>query len=241
MKITVLASGSKGNATIIETKKHNILIDAGITLSNAQKRINELPNIDVIIITHSHDDHIKGLKSFIKKYHPIIYTKSPELADLIMYDQLFYNDDIILDDIQIKLFELSHDVKCTGVSIKETEKELIYMTDTGYISKKIISKITNKDIYIIESNHDIDMLREGKYPFYLKQRIMGDCGHLSNTTAAEYLKKVIGPNTKNVILAHLSEENNTYEKAKITTEKIINNNIKLYIATQEESLETIEV
>ena len=234
MKIKVLASGSKGNATLITTENNNILIDAGITLSNAIKRTSNIPVIDTILITHTHDDHIKGLKSYIKKYKPTIYTISKELENLIEYDNINNQDTINLEDIEINLFELSHDVSCGGFRIIEnkTKKELIYITDTGYL---------NQNMYIIESNHDTNMLMNGKYPFYLKQRIMGDKGHLSNNQASDYLKKVIGDNTKTVVLAHLSEENNTKELAYETIKKVLDDNITLIIAPQEEALETIEV
>ena len=243
MKIQVLASGSKGNATLITTKNNNILIDAGITLTNAIKRINDIPIIDTILITHTHDDHIKGLKSYIKKYKPTIYTLNKELKNIIEYENIHNQDTIVLEDIEIKLFELSHDVSCNGFKIIEnnTNKELIYITDTGYLNQKILKQIKNKDMYIIESNHDTKMLMEGKYPFYLKQRIMGDKGHLSNNQAADYLKKIIGDNTKTIVLAHLSEENNTNLLAYETTKKVLNDNISLIIAPQEEALETIEV
>lgn len=241
MKVTILASGSKGNATIITTKYHNILIDAGITLANAQTRIENFPDIDIIIITHTHNDHIKGLNSYIKKFKPTIYTKSKEIKDIISYDNIKDDRIINLDNLEIKLFDLSHDVQCCGISIKEDEKELIYITDTGYLNQKIINQIINKDIYIIESNHDIDMLRNSSYAFYLKQRIMGDKGHLSNHKTCEYLKKIIGSMTNTIVLAHLSEENNTNELAEKEAKKVINKNIKLYIAKQQEALEPIEV
>lgn len=241
MKATVLASGSKGNTTIITTQNYNILIDAGITLENAKNRIKNFPNIDIIIITHSHIDHIKGLKSYVKKFQPIIYTQSPEIKTILEYDNIKDDKTIVLDNLAIKLFDLSHDVQCCGISIKEAEKELIYITDTGYLSQKIINQIKNKELYIIESNHDIEMLRTGPYPFCLKQRIMGDKGHLSNDKTCQYLKKILGPTTHTVILAHLSEQNNTKELAEKSIQKVIKENINLYIAEQEIALEPIEV
>lgn len=238
MKITILSSGSKGNATIIETNKHNIMIDAGITYSKAKERMPKIPKIDTIIITHCHSDHIKGLKSFIKEYNPNIYMLDKDIYE-IDNKKVSYGENFILDDININLFEVSHDVKCSGISIIENNKELIYITDTGYINNKILKNIVNKDMYIIESNHDIEMLRNGTYPFYLKQRILGDSGHLSNDTTAKYLKKIIGPKTKTIVLAHLSEENNTPSKALECSSKVINKDINLYAATAEEALNTI--
>ena len=244
MIVKVLSSGSKGNATIVKNNHITILIDAGITLKNAEKRINNnIKNIDIIILTHIHDDHIKGINSYLKKYHPVILTQieKEELESKINYDNIIYDNNYNIDDIKINLFNLSHDVKCSGISIKE-DKELIYMTDTGYINNKILTQIENKDAYIIESNHDIEMLRNSKYPFYLQQRILGDRGHLSNEDAAKYLEKIIGKNTKNIVLAHLSQENNTPSLALSTTKNKINNNdITIYIAKQDEALDWIEI
>ena len=238
MKIKVVASGSKGNLTLIENNKLKILIDAGISLKKLEERLKEkIDNIDIIIITHTHDDHIKGLNSYIKKFNPLIITQSEELATLNINNAQEYEK----NDIKIKLFNLSHDVKCSGVSIKGT-KELVYITDTGYINSKVLDIIKNKDMYIMESNHDINLLRNSKYPFYLKQRILGDRGHLSNEDCSKYIEKIIGENTKNIVLAHLSEENNNKELAYDKTyEKIKNKDIKLEVAMQDEALDWIEI
>jgi len=245
MKITVLGSGSKGNSTLIETASYNILIDAGLTLKNIETRLNKpLPKIDAIIITHTHSDHTKGLKALMKKYKPIIYTQTEELKTMFLYDNINYEKKINIKGIEIDLFDLSHDVPCSGVLIKEDNQELVYITDTGYISRKVINKIVNKNIYIMESNHDVELLRNSTYPFYLQQRIMGDKGHLSNKDANKYLKKLIGKNTKYIVLAHLSEENNNEKLAYEEEKELLENNQqieKLYIAKQEQILETIEV
>ena len=238
MRIKVVASGSKGNVTLIDNDNVKILIDAGISLKKVEERLKEkINNIDIIIITHSHDDHIKGLNSYIKKFNPLIITQSEEISS----SNIFNCQEYKVNNVKINLFNLSHDVKCSGISIKGT-KELIYITDTGYINSKILENIKNKDMYIIESNHDIEMLRKSKYPFYLQQRILGDRGHLSNESCSKYIEKIIGEKTKNIILAHLSEDNNTKELAYQTTyEKIKNKNINLQVATQNEALDWIEI
>jgi len=244
MKITVLASGSKGNATIIETNQKTILIDAGITLKNAAKRYQkEIAKIDAIIITHSHDDHIKGLRSFLKKYHPKLYSNSPELQEKIDYPTISTRK-IEEEDITIELFEVSHDTPCDGLLITENETQFVYITDTGYLKETILEKLKNKDLYLLESNHDIELLRNSNYPFYLQQRILGDKGHLSNKDSASYLKKMIGQNTKQIILAHLSENNNTEELAEQETKEVLKTlpyDIKLTIAKQDIPLEKIEL
>ena len=246
MRVTVIASGSKGNATLIETEKHNILIDAGLGYLTVRKRLNKtLPEIDIILITHVHDDHIKGLTSFIKRYKPLIYTKSPEIFEKTLYDNIYIEDNYLDENLEIDFFPLSHDTTCYGIKVKENNKELVYITDTGFIHEKVIKKIKNKDFYILESNHDEEMLRNSRYPFYLQQRIRGDKGHLSNEMAASYIKKIIGNNTSYLVLAHLSEENNNPGialKNAINALEETDSKLKgLFIAKQDEPLESIEV
>jgi len=243
MKVTILASGSKGNSTLIETTDKNILIDAGLPLSNLEKRINKsLPKIDILIITHTHTDHIGGIKSVLKKHSPKIYTIEHNLNEKIPnYDDIKYENKIEEQDLNIKLIELSHDVPCLGVIIKSNEKELVYITDTGYIKEKYLNEYKNKYIYILESNYEPEMLRNSSYPFKIRQRIGSDKGHLSNDDTCRYIKTLIGNNTKYLCMAHISEENNTPEivKEKVTNtiEKIDNNIKKVIICSQEEAIE----
>src|SRR5699024_1080680 len=116
----------------------------------------------------------------------------------------------------------SHDAKgSVGFLITEDDNSIVYITDTGYINRKYFPLLENKNIYYIESNHDEKMLMDGPYPYYLKQRIISDEGHLSNDTTAKYLKKLVGDNTKYIILAHLSEHNNKEELAYIATSEAL--------------------
>ena len=193
MKITILSSGSKGNSTLIETNKTNILIDAGLPLKNLKERLKkDLPTIDILIITHSHSDHTKGLKSILKHHNPKIYMQEQGADEIIDYGKINHESKIKIEEVEINLFPLSHDVPCTGVHIKEKDTELVYITDTGYIKQSILNSYKNKDIYIIESNYEEEMLMNGSYPFYLKQRIRSDKGHLSNKDTCRYLKTLIG-------------------------------------------------
>lgn len=240
MEVTVIASGSKGNCTLIKTSNKNILIDAGITASAIKKRIGAVPKIDLLLLTHLHIDHIAGLSSIAKKIKCPICTPITDIKNLTSLP--VFNESIYQDkDLEITFFPLSHDVECYGILIKDASKELVYITDTGYLSLKNLKFIKNKDMYIIESNHDINKLMNGSYPFYLKQRILGDSGHLSNSSTAQYIKKIVGNRTKNIILAHLSEENNTEELAYEEVSKVINDQVVLHIAKQHEALELIEV
>ena len=244
MIITNLASGSKGNASIIETEKVNILIDAGLPFSNLSKRLTKkFPKIDILVLTHTHSDHIKGIDSFIKKYNPTIITTENEKEEKLQkYENIKYLKEIEIDNVKIETFKLSHDVPCIGLIIKEKEKELVYITDTGYIKEKTLDKLKNKDMYILESNYDEEMLMTGSYPFYLKQRIRSPKGHLSNHDTLRYLKYLIGPKTKYIALAHLSEENNDPKIVKENVKDLKNekNNIKkITIYSQEKVNVTI--
>ena len=245
MKVTVISSGSKGNSTLVETKSKNILIDAGISSKEIKKRLNKDINIDLLFITHAHIDHIKGLKSVYKEFKPTVFTRNEEVIEKNICDITYFDKPYILDDLEVSYFNLSHDSDCIGIKIKENNKELVYITDTGYINYRNEEKLKNRTFYIMESNHDVEMLKNGNYPFFLQQRILSDSGHLSNEECARYLVKYIGEKTKEIYLAHLSDENNDPDKALNTVRGILEeydihfNNI--HIAHQKERTNLIEI
>ena len=150
---------------------------------------------------------------------------------------------LYINDLNIELIHTSHDAPSSvGFIFSYQGKSLVYVTDTGYINRKYLTKMVEKDAYIIESNHDEIMLMDGPYPRFLKERVISDQGHLSNTTTAKYLKKIVGKNTKNIILAHLSETNNTEELALETTKRELEGkNINIIAAKQYEGSPMIEV
>ena len=240
MKVRVIGSGFRGNATIVETASCNILIDAGLTYKNISERLGgDVPNIDIVVITHTHKDHIGGLKSVLKK-DPIVYTMS-DLGNLVSYDKINNERQFSIGDTSLKLFDLSHDSYCCGMIISDGDKQLVYITDTGYINKNVLEEIGNKDIYIMESNHDVDMLRHSSKPFYLQMRILSDEGHLSNEQALTYLKGLVGSRTKCVILAHLSLENNDSNLVYDTMRNGLNDDIEVLVAKQFEALEEVVI
>ena len=237
MQLSVLASGSKGNSCYIKTNNHSILIDIGLTSLTIEKRLKQIDvepkNIDTILLTHTHVDHIAGLRVFVKKYKPKVYLSREMYRELKLDlpDYEFLEDEIKIDTLLIETVQVSHDVECNGYILTENNKSIVYITDTGYIHEKNYEKLSNKNIYVLESNHDIEKLMTGKYPYHLKQRILSSRGHLSNDETAYYLKHLIGPDTEKIYLAHLSEENNTPEKAYNTTkERIKDTNIELIVA-----------
>lgn len=248
MKIVMLASGSKGNVTYVEHKDTRILIDIGKSCSYIEKKLHEIDvepqTIDAILITHTHTDHINGLRIFYKKYKPTIYIMPTMLTVLSEFleefEYCYLTKQIKIDDFEVEVIKTSHDVAdSVGFLINN---KLVYITDTGYLNKRYIPILSNKSVYIMESNHDIEMLYNGTYPYHLKKRIASDVGHLSNNMSAKYLSQMIGETTKHIVLAHLSEENNTKEKALATLTNIIGNDnkVNIVIAEQEERTPVIE-
>ena len=205
MKVVVLASGSEGNSTFISSKNHKILIDLGKNAKYIKDQLTAIgedaKEIEAIIISHTHKDHTSALKVFLHQYHPAVYITEKQYLDLdylkdydnvVKYDEEFYIGDILISSIQQKVVSL---------------------TDTGYLNHKYFKALSNCDYYLFESNHDVEMLLNGKYPTWLKQRIVGTLGHLSNKDSSFYLSKLIGDKTKKIVLMHLSHENNTEQKA----------------------------
>jgi len=254
MLVSVLASGSKGNSTLITTDRVKILIDAGKNqkyLETALNQINlSLKDIDYILITHTHADHTSALKTIVKSHKPTIVLTELMYQDLDYlknYENiLLLTDNLELEDLVIENIKTSHDTSDSrGYIVTQGNSSVVQITDTGYLNQKYFKKLQNKTIYIFESNHNIEMLMHGRYPKWLKARVSSDVGHLSNESSAFYLTKLIGENTKEIILAHLSEENNTPELALETlNNEFAENNIKfnnIVVAKQEERTDLIEV
>ena len=247
MKFCVLSSGSKGNCTYIEIGNHKFLIDIGTNFLYTSNKLNEIgvdpKEIEAVFITHIHDDHIGGLKRFIKMVNPMVYLtkKIYDNFPIELVKWKFLENSITIDDINVDSIKLSHDTpECKGYIFEINNKQLVYITDTGYINIKHHAKLQNKTAYIIESNHDVDMLMNSKRYRPLKMRILGDEGHISNKDCAYYLSKFVGNNTKLIVLAHLSEEANTPILALETVKKEIKD-IDIILAKQNERIELIEL
>lgn len=223
MKIYILGSGSKGNSTLVQVGNKNILIDVGFSfksLTEKLKQINVFPkDIDYVFITHDHSDHISGLKVLLNKTNAKVYIDERIISS---YDYILgrenvvklSDENVIEGNILVKSVPTSHDATSScGYLIECDNESMVLVTDTGYIHEKHLSYLKNKNYYLIESNHNVEMLRNGRYPIKTQQRILSPEGHLSNEYSAMYMTKLLGEDTRKIVLCHLSEENNTEELA----------------------------
>lgn len=252
MQIFILGSGSKGNSTLIKVANTTILIDVGFSyksLCEKLKSIDVYPkDIDYVFITHDHSDHIAGLKVLLNKINAKVYIDK-RIIDV--YDYIIGNDNVeeLLDEnilegnILVKSIPTSHDATAScGFLVEYKDESMVIITDTGYIHERNLSFIKNKNYYLIESNHNVEMLRNGRYPIKTQQRILSPQGHLSNEYSAMYMTKLIGSNTKKIILCHLSEENNTEEVAMSTYKEIFDSeDIKFSNISCAKQREVVEV
>lgn len=221
MRFNIIQSGSKGNATIVEHNGCVLLIDMGITLKSLRDGLamwnKQLLNIDALLVTHSHGDHTSGIRYLDPL--PIYCTKETYSKGDVHYVEV--GKSFYIKDIEITPIEASHDaINAVGYILCSDGEKLVYLTDTGFIPDFTIDLIKNADYYIIEANHDRKMLLKTNRPEILKQRILSDCGHLCNEDSAFYMADCIGPKTKEIVLAHLSQEANTPEKALSAYEKV---------------------
>ena len=221
MFFDIIGSGSKGNGTLIFSPKATLLIDMGIPLERLEEELHrfnkEVKDIDGVLITHNHTDHIKGIKAFSpKKIYSLKGTVPGSLSNVVELNKSFN-----VGDFKITAFPTSHDaINPCGFVIECENEKLVYMTDTGCYLSNNTSLLKNPTYLIIESNHDIQMLLHTHRPMELIQRIMSEYGHLCNEDSAFATLEIIGENTEEIILAHISEEANTPELALKAYEKI---------------------
>lgn len=223
MKYYILASGSKANATLIKGPKTAILIDLGLSLREYRNRLSlfdlDENEVDAVLYTHKHADHLTP--QFPRVANGNIFAPNETLpADASFYEVTPYVP-FTINEFTITPLPTSHDAPNSVGYILETDHDkVVYMTDTGYISTRNLALMANASLYIIEANHSPTMLLQTNRPFDLIQRILSDTGHLSNEASAHYLAELIGPRTKAIVLAHLSEEANSPEVALATMDKV---------------------
>lgn len=235
-----LYSSSSGNTFLLENDNSNILIDVGVTF----KAINEglksknktIDDVDAVIITHEHIDHIKALPLICRKRPNIPVYACGRTADYLKETldeknipsnirKVYYNEPFNIKSFNITPFEISHDaIMPCGYNIKINNKKIAYATDLGYVSEDVYLNLKQSDYIILESNYDSTLLDFGKYPYNLKRRIKSPTGHLSNEDCANTIARLAKDGTSNFILAHMSQNNNSIELAKNTLDSILNYN-----------------
>jgi len=221
-----LASGSSGNAALLSCEGTHILIDMGISCKRVCVALRSLgltpEDLTAVLVTHEHSDHIKGLETYVKKYHtPVCSTPAVSrqlsyriagIEPLLRPVQL--GGTVVFGPVEADSLPTSHDCQeSTAWHFTTPDGRIGYLTDTGMIPEKTGRRLLGAELLILESNHDIEMLRAGRYPYPLKRRILSGQGHLSNGAAAAYAAESVRAGTRTVVLAHLSEENNTPEAA----------------------------
>lgn len=225
MEISVLASGSNGNSCLVEDKGTSLLIDAGKSCKETESRLNSLgkslENADAVILTHSHIDHSQSVGVISRRYNlPVymtnqVFEESRGLGELEL-KQFSLNRAFRAKGLTVKPVQTSHDVSSCGFIIGKFG----LFTDTGIVTRQMEASIGKLKGVLLESNYDIDMLINGRYPYFLKQRIMSDTGHLSNIHASQLIEQK-GKKLDWVLLGHLSANNNTPEAVKKTFETIV--------------------
>ena len=249
MKVVVLGSSSKGNSTYVESGNIKFLIDAGLGFNEIKDKLFHLgvyaDDLNFIIVTHAHIDHVKSIHSFARVYNTKIFIGKDTYDEYLKKDYLqnytFIDELDNLMGIKFDKIPISHDKKGFGFVFYLDSGTLCYMTDTGMIHSKYHELLKNKDVYLLESNHDVEMEMNGSKDEMTKIRNIGDMGHLSNEECAMYLNHFIGDNTKAIMLMHISEHDNTYDLAFNTNRNAIRNDIPIYLSHKDELSNIIEI
>jgi len=265
MSVSLLASGSRGNCAIVASARTRILVDAGISGRETFKRMKALGEdphtLSAILITHEHSDHVYGLAALAKKLCiPVFITgathhawaramrdqngERPEIDKLERFES---GHRFQIGDIEVRPFTIPHDaVDPVGFAFRVEGVKLGFATDLGYLPVSVRDHLRGSDVLVLESNHDLEMLRGGPYPWAVKQRVMSRVGHLSNDALADFFANDYDGGAAFVVLAHLSQENNHPEVARRQAENALVQRGGLFcsrvrVAAQSEALEPIRL
>ncbi len=258
MELCSIASGSSGNCIYAGTEQTHLLVDAGISGKRIEAGLNsrELKTADMqgILITHEHIDHISGLGVLARRYgipmyatagtiEAILRTKSVGKIDESLFHTIRPEVDFTIGDITIEPISISHDAADpVAYKMRQGEKSMAVITDLGKYDQSIVDKLQNLDVLLLEANHDVQMLQVGAYPYPLKQRILGERGHLSNESSGRLLGQLLHDHFNTVFLGHLSKENNYEELAYETVRLEVTmgenpykgNDFPMYVAKRDE-------
>lgn len=248
VRVCVLGSGSRGNSTLVATEKTCLLVDAGLSCKETYARlcsVGEKPErLNAVVISHEHIDHIGGLRKLALELRIPIYI-SLATRDAIRWDPKINSvvpftagEKFVIGDIEIAPFSVPHDaIDPVAFTLEAAEIKIGLVTDLGYIPEVVKQRVRGCHCLIFESNHDLEMLKVGPYPWYVKQRLMSRQGHLSNRATAQFLSEDFDKQAQVLVLAHLSEVNNHPEIARMSAEEALAqrpsiDSLELHLATQ---------
>ncbi len=234
MELRTLASGSSGNCILVSHNGAHLLVDAGISCRRIVAALRSLAiepeHLLGVCITHEHSDHIAGLATLTKHYALPVYT-SPGTARQLCYRMAGLEELVRpltpgeageAGGFELEGFAISHDAsEPMGFAFSAGGKKAAVVTDLGYVSDEVLDSVAGADLVVCEANHDVEWLQSGPYPYYLKARILGDKGHLSNEAGAALALQCVQAGAHTVLLAHLSAENNTPARALDTVGRIL--------------------
>jgi phosphoribosyl 1,2-cyclic phosphodiesterase len=247
----VLASGSSGNATFVAAGRTRILVDAGLSFRELSRRLAEIgedpKRLDAVLISHEHSDHVGGLPVLAKR-HPIPIYLTHRTAPTIDWNSAVPHIETFqagsrfsIGDIEVNSFTIPHDAADpVAFAFRAEGVRIGIVTDLGYIPESVKYQLQGTDLLILESNHDLEMLRVGPYPWPVKQRVMGRNGHLSNDDMERFVREDMDARTAMLVLAHLSENNNFPAQVRLVAEQALASrslSIRLVIAEQRRSTE----
>jgi phosphoribosyl 1,2-cyclic phosphodiesterase len=241
-RVSILASGSTGNCTLLESGCTTLLVDAGLGKKEMMRRFEALgrsrpEHLDGILLTHEHSDHSNGLAQLSRDWDCPAYLTEPAhreikkmfedgpKAKLHRVEYIRPGIKFVIGDIEITAFSIPHDAADpVGYAFRANGKKVAIVTDLGYMPELVKHHLREADFLILESNHDLEMLKVGPYPWYIKQRVMSRTGHLSNTIVSEFLadSELFDARARHLVLAHISEQNNTPDLARISAEEALN-------------------
>lgn len=229
MELCSITSGSSGNCIYVGSDNTHLMIDAGISGKRIEAGLNEIglttADIDGILITHEHSDHIGGLGVLARRYGIPMYSTPGTIRGIKeshclgeipdgLFREIQADKDFLIEDLRIKPIRVSHDAnEPVAYRVQHEDKAVAVITDLGKYDDYIVEAFSGVDALLLEANHDVRMLQVGRYPYYLKQRILGEFGHLSNELSGQLLSELMHDNLKTVLLGHLSAENNLAELA----------------------------
>ena len=235
MRLVSIASGSSGNCTYIGSENTHLLVDAGISNRRIEQGLNEIGvkgrELNGIMITHEHSDHLRGLGVLARKYGIPVYGTRETLEEIAgkkclgeypkeLLTEIRPDLEFSVGDLTLLPFSIDHDAaNPVAYRIRQGQKSVAVATDMGHFDAYVIDHLQGLDALLVESNHDVNMLQTGPYPYYLKCRILGDHGHLSNENAGRLLNHLLHDRLKHILLGHLSKENN-YEALAYETVKL---------------------